>query len=164
VNRLVNAVAGRACDDSRMSPPDRPRSLLRAVLALALPGLAACAPSPSVDADVAAMQDSMVEAMRARAQGAEVEGVGVVLRVLPDDTEGSPHQRFLLRLADGGTVLVAHNVALAPRLDGLSAGDSVGFRGEYAWNPKGGTVHWTHHDPRGTHPGGWLRWRGRTYR
>ena len=135
------------------------------VLLLALP--VACKPATGiadpVPAAPAAAHDSVLDAVRLQARDVEVAGRGRVVRLLPDDRHGSPHQRFLLRLEDGGTLLVAHNLDLAPRLDGLAEGDSVAFRGEYVWNPKGGTLHWTHDDPRGTHPDGWLRWRGRTY-
>ncbi len=91
-----------------------------------------------------------------------VEGSGVVDRTLPDDQDGSRHQRFILRLADGTTILVAHNIDLADRVP-LHEGDQISFKGEYEWNEKGGVVHWTHHDPRGSRAGGWLRHRGKTY-
>lgn len=85
-----------------------------------------------------------------------VEGEGTVVKVLPDDRQGSPHQRFILLLPDERTVLVAHNIELASRLQGLSAGDTVAFRGEFQPNDRGGVIHWTHHDPQGRHAGGWL--------
>ncbi|HBT96278.1 MAG TPA: hypothetical protein DEB25_00800 [Desulfobulbaceae bacterium] len=92
-----------------------------------------------------------------------VYGQGEVVKVLPDDTKGARHQRFLLRVAPGLTVLVAHNSDLAPRIDGLAAGDRLSFCGEYIWNAKGGVLHWTHHDPAGGRPGGWLRFNGKLY-
>lgn len=98
-----------------------------------------------------------------RKSDVQVRGEGHVLRVLRDDLQGSRHQKFILRLADGQTVLVSHNIDLAPRVAGLSAGDRVEFFGEYEWNDKGGVIHWTHHDPAGRHVGGWLRHRGVTY-
>jgi hypothetical protein len=93
----------------------------------------------------------------------QVRGTGQVSRILSDDYDGSRHQRFILRMDSGQTVLVAHNIDLAPRIDSLRTGDSVEFYGEYEWNSKGGVVHWTHHDPRGAHAGGWLKHDGRTY-
>ena len=93
----------------------------------------------------------------------QVGGTGTVIRTLSDDTEGSQHQRFILKLASGQTLLIAHNIDLAPRISSLREGDSVEFYGEYEWNSKGGVLHWTHHDPRGSHVNGWLKHNGSTY-
>lgn len=93
----------------------------------------------------------------------QIEGQGTVIRMLADDTNGSRHQRFIVRLESGHTLLVSHNIDLAPRVDALRTGDTVAFYGEYEWNPKGGVIHWTHHDPQRRHPAGWIRHGGRTY-
>lgn len=92
------------------------------------------------------------------------EGRAQVVRVLKDDTEGDQHQRFIVQVAPGHTVLVSHNIDLAPRVNGLAPGDWVSFRGEYVWNNKGGVIHWTHHDPRGRYEGGWIEYKGKKYR
>lgn len=86
----------------------------------------------------------------------QIGGSGKVVKILPDDLKGRRHQRFILKLATGQTLLVAHNIDLAPHINSLSIGDKVEFYGEYEWNPKGGVIHWTHHDPRGRHEDGWL--------
>ncbi len=86
-----------------------------------------------------------------------------VSRVLPDDLDGSRHQRFILTLGDGHTILVAHNIDLAPRIQGLKAGDIITVSGEYIWNEKGGMLHWTHHDPKGKRTGGWIEYQGQVY-
>jgi hypothetical protein len=93
----------------------------------------------------------------------QVEAEGRVSKVLADDNDGSRHQRFIVRLDSGQTVLIAHNIDLAPRIEGLREGDAVSFYGEYEWNNKGGVIHWTHRDPRGEHPAGWIRHTGKTY-
>lgn len=95
--------------------------------------------------------------------GEQARGAGTVIRILSDDNDGSRHQRFILRLPDGRTLLIAHNIDLAPRINGIREGDTVEFYGEYASNSKGGVIHWTHHDPQGRHPGGWLQHKGRRY-
>ena len=95
--------------------------------------------------------------------GSQVRGSGVVTRTLADDNEGSRHQRFILQLGSGRTVLVAHNIDLAPRVNTLSPGDSVSFNGVYEPNNRGGVIHWTHRDPQGQHIDGWLVHRGKRY-
>ncbi len=92
-----------------------------------------------------------------------VESSGRVQRVLADDNEGSRHQRFLLELASGHTILIAHNIDVAPRVP-LETGDEIRFRGEFEWSDRGGVVHWTHRDTRGRKKGGWLELAGKTYR
>jgi len=99
-----------------------------------------------------------------RRSGTQVQGAGTVVRVLSDDNDGSRHQRFILQIASGESLLVAHNIDLAPRVAGLNVGDTVSFYGEYEWNDRGGVIHWTHDDPRGTHADGWVEHDGRRYR
>lgn len=93
----------------------------------------------------------------------QVQGRGVVVRLLPDDNKGSRHQKFILKLPSGQTILVAHNIDLAPKITHLSLGDIIAFNGVYVWNEKGGVVHWTHHAPAGRHQSGWLKAAGRVY-
>lgn len=86
----------------------------------------------------------------------QVKGSGTVIKILADDLEGDRHQRFILKLASGQTLLMAHNIDLAPKILNLSVNDSISFFGEYKWNDKGGVIHWTHNDPAGIHKNGWL--------
>ena len=88
---------------------------------------------------------------------------GVVSRILSDDNDGSRHQRFIITLGTGHTVLIAHNIDVAPRIGGLREGDQISFSGMYEWNEKGGVVHWTHHDPSGRYNGGYLLHNGAYY-
>lgn len=98
-----------------------------------------------------------------RRSDVQIEGSGRVTRVLPDDSDGSRHQRFILELASGQTLLVAHNIDLANRVASIRAGDRVEFKGEYEWNARGGVVHWTHRDPQRSHVDGWIKHNGHTY-
>ena len=119
-------------------------------------------PAPTVSAPEAPAP-SRTGTTGALVDGRQVEGAGTVVRVLSDDNEGSRHQRFILEIDGGRTLLIAHNIDLAPRIDSIREGDTVSFYGEFQSNPQGGVIHWTHHDPQGRHPGGWLRHKGRTY-
>jgi Protein of unknown function (DUF3465) len=151
----------------------RRRTRLRGplLLAAALAGVIAlvgCGGATGGDAAPGAPTESgdaaLAQAFASGAHDLEVEGDGVVARLLADDDEGARHQRFILRLGTGQTLLVAHNIDVAPRVQDLRLGDTVAFKGVYEWSEEGGTVHWTHADPDGEHVGGWLRHGGRTYR
>ena len=98
-----------------------------------------------------------------RQSNVQVQSVGRVKAVLADDNEGSRHQKFILGLENGLTVLVAHNIDLAPRIKNIQKGDTVEFYGEYEYTEKGGVIHWTHHDPQNRHIGGWLKHEGEIY-
>ena len=154
-----------------------PRNMLFLIGALALAGATVqwLQHEPTLDAPESAVQqsssaqrehragDAVDRAFAARSSNVQDEGEGVVSKILKDDNDGSRHQRFILKLPSGLTLLVAHNIDLAPRLDGLREGDTVRFYGEYEWNTKGGVLHWTHHDPSARHVGGWLEYQGRRY-
>jgi hypothetical protein len=130
------------------------------------PALDQSSPRAARDASVALAprdEQALEHAFVNRLSDQQVAGEGTVVKLLADDDHGSRHQRFILRLASGRTLLISHNIDLAPRIDSLRVGDAVAFYGEYEWNAKGGVVHWTHHDPRGQHAAGWLKHAGRIY-
>ncbi len=91
-----------------------------------------------------------------------VEIEGRVIRVLHDDTIGSRHQRFIVRIDDGSTRLVTHNIDVAQRVP-LEEGDKVRIRGALVDNPQGGILHRTHLDPQGDDPDGWIEHHKRRY-
>jgi hypothetical protein len=107
--------------------------------------------------------NALQNAIENKQSNVQVGGSGEVIKILADDLKGSRHQRFILKIASGNTLLVAHNIDLAPRIDGLTVGDTVEFFGVYEVNNKGGVIHWTHHDPRGQHQSGWLKHNRSTY-
>lgn len=136
------------------------------VLALLTFSILGCRPQPerAQGGTLSESDEVLHHAFQQQTSDFQVEGRGVVNRVLPDDNDGSRHQRFILELGSGQTLLVSHNIDLARRIPDLRKGDEVMFLGEYEWNPQGGVIHWTHDDPRGGHPGGWLKHKGKTYR
>ena len=144
---IANCFLFAACKASCLSPA--PTTENRAAPA----GRAAATPE----------DDAIGRAFAKRAGGVQVGGEGTVTRLLSDDMSGSRHQRFIVRLGSGRTVLVAHNIDIAPRIEGLKVGDPVRFNGEYEWNEEGGVIHWTHRDPQNRHVAGWVEHKGRTF-
>jgi len=157
---------------SRRNPtmlPKTPRNIVAALVLLGI-GLAGGfyagqQQAPATGAEVASDVggDAVLQAFASRRSDEWLEAGGVVTRTLVDDNDGDRHQRFIVEVAPGHTILVAHNIDLAPRVP-LKAGDRVVMRGEYEWTQKGGVLHWTHHDPGGRRAGGWIRHAGKTYR
>ena len=105
------------------------------------------------------------EVVAAQSTGAIKEEVTVeapVVRLLEEDDQGTPHQKFLIALSNGTTVLIAHNIRQAPKVP-LRVGDIVTIHGEYIWNRKGGLIHWTHISDTPKHESGWIDLNGVRY-
>jgi hypothetical protein len=62
----------------------------------------------------------------------------------------------------GLTVRVEDNVDLTGPIP-VQAGDDAEVRGEYIYDPRGGLIHYTHRDPRGNRPGGYVKLANRMY-
>lgn len=118
--------------------------------------------TPTTSTGVQHAENSVEQLFRDRISDVMVTLTGPVDRILPDDNEGSRHQRFIVRTPSGRTVLIAHNIDLAQRVP-LEIGDTITIRGEYEWSDRGGTMHWTHHDPKQSREGGWIEHRGVRY-
>jgi hypothetical protein len=134
-------------------------------LVLCLTAFCACTSAPDINTEGAVSQSDqrLARAFDRHESDLQVEGTGTVNRILSDDNDGDRHQRFIVELKTGQTILIAHNIDLAPRIIPLEVGDEIAFFGEYEWNEKGGTIHWTHRDPNGHHTAGWIKHEGRVY-
>ena len=115
------------------------------------------------NSELSTSDSALEKAFKNKQSNIQVEGSGKVIKILPDDTQGSRHQKFIIKLNSGQTLLIAHNIDIAPRVNGLNLGDYIKFYGEYEWNSKGGVVHWTHHDPSDRHESGWISHGGKMY-
>jgi|GEM_PF-173941 len=115
---------------------------------------------------IACRNSVIMQAFDKKQSEVQVKGCGKVVAILADDNEGSRHQRFIVELEGvqpKHTVLIAHNIDLAPKVDGLKKADDVIFYGQYEYNQQGGVVHWTHHDPAARHQNGWIEYKGHRF-
>ncbi|HEY8320300.1 MAG TPA: DUF3465 domain-containing protein [Candidatus Baltobacteraceae bacterium] len=77
-------------------------------------------------------------------------------------TSRSEHEAFDVQTPCGPAEIV-DNVDIAPPVP-VRPGDRIDVRGEMVHDRgKPPIVHWTHHDPQGTHEDGFIRLRGRAY-
>ena len=76
---------------------------------------------------------------------------------------GCTEMRFIMEEPSGRTLLVAHNIDIAPRVERLFEGGKIRVFGEYEPNDLGGIIHWTHHDPEQRIEGGWIEFRRKRY-
>jgi Protein of unknown function (DUF3465) len=120
-------------------------------------------PLASADREIVDADQQLADAYQNHRSDIQVQVTAIVSKLLADDNRGSRHQRFIVRLNSGQTLLVAHNIDLAPHINDLSEGDSVELYGEYEWSNKGGVMHWTHRDPSGRHVDGWIKHAGQVY-
>jgi len=146
-----------------MSKKSRQKQRIWLIIAFIIIGYAASKYSPeqpNINANAASTIEHVIQQHQSDVQ---LEVTGKVIKLLRDDLDGSRHQRFLVKITAGHTLLIAHNIDLAPRIDLLKTGDNVTIYGEYEWNEKGGVIHWTHHDPAKRHSDGWIKHQGKIY-
>lgn len=146
-----------------MSLPPRQKQRIWLIIGFLALGYAASKYDPESSSASLTESTQFEQIFQQQQSNVQLEVSATVKKLLPDDTNGRRHQRFIIQLADGHTILVAHNIDLAPRIDDLKQGDQVIVFGEYEWNDKGGVLHWTHHDPAQKHPTGWIRHHGKQY-
>lgn len=124
-------------------------------------------PKVHVDTKPSSLQtqddEKIQQAFQEQRSNIQVQSCGLIKAILRDDNNGSRHQKIILELSTGQTVLVAHNIDLAPRIENLKQDEIVEFNGEYEYSPQGGVIHWTHHDPQNKHVHGWLKYKGQIY-
>jgi len=130
--------------------------------ALAWLVLAGCAPGAGGDPNGA-----VYDAWRAQRSNVEVTAAGSVAGILGLRRGPSGlHEGFLLHLSGaaghGLTVRVEDNVDITGEIP-LAQGAQVEVRGEYVYDSRGGLIHYTHHDPRGRHPAGYVRVGDKTF-
>lgn len=142
---------------------------MREARLLAVMALCACSSvtQPAASNAPARASADVCNAYRAQASKVEVTASGTVVKVLGVRTGPSgPHEGFLVATDPAGgcrlTLRVEHNLDIAARIP-LQRGEAVELRGEYIYDPRGGILHWTHRDPRGRHPSGYVRANGEVY-
>jgi hypothetical protein len=132
----------------------------RGALAILLSSLclAGCGASPQPN-DAAIVND-----FHNHQSSVEVTADATVVRLLADRTSSTgTHEQFIIKLSSGDlTIEVEHNISIGTRAP-VKEGDHVIVHGEYIWNSQGGLIHFTHHDPQGTHEGGYIQAGGTTY-
>lgn len=116
--------------------------------------LAACAPGPV----------TVRQAMASCARGAnavEVTASGTVGKLLGNyRSRTGVHEGFVVN-SSGFQLHVENNTTITGPIP-LTIGEPVSLQGQYECND--GVIHWTHHDPRFRHVGGFITAGGKTYR
>ena len=79
----------------------------------------------------------------------------VVTAILPDDTQGLPHQKWEAQLSDGSVVMIVYNSDMGDRVP-VQVGEHFSVGGQFIWTSGGGLVHWVHADPKKKRPDGYV--------
>jgi len=128
--------------------------MVRKLFPLLLIALTNCAGGPQT------IEQAMATCARG-ASSAEVVASGTVAKLLGTHTSATgEHEGFAMRYK-AMTVRVEDNVRITGPIP-LTKGEAISLQGVYECND--GVIHWTHHDPRGRHMGGYIQAGGKTYR
>jgi len=105
----------------------------------------------------------LVEAYRARKNVYYLEaGDLIVSKLLPDDTNGLPHQKWEAKMSNGDNVSIVYNSDMGTKVP-VKIGDHFSVGGQFIWTGHGGLVHWVHDDPKKVRPDGYVYLNGVVY-
>ena len=107
---------------------------------------------------------NLVQAVESNRRTSYVTGAGMkVVELMPDDTSGSPHQKFRVQLSNGRTIMIISNLDMCVHIP-VQVGDAVGAGGEFIPTGKNsGLLHWVHSDPKKQRPDGYVELNGHVY-
>ncbi len=96
-----------------------------------------------------------VEALGVPPQSAFKTFEVVVVKILPEDTQGLTHQNFVVKTVKGEVYEVNNSTTHGTEVEGLDVGDELTIRGTVYTGKKQG-IHWTHMADK---PGdaGWIK-------
>lgn len=104
----------------------------------------------------------IIQAQSQQARKVELTVTAPIKKMLREEDYREPHQRFLLILSNGTTVLVANDLQYGTYAP-VQAGNVVRIHGEYIWNERGGVLHWTHKSDEPRHESGYIDFNGMRY-
>ncbi len=121
------------------------------------------APGSRVETTNASNDSALVNAVNSKRNVDFLEASGVtVIELLADDTQGLPHEKFIVRLSNGATVLCVFNLDMGQRIP-LKVGDIVDLGGQFKWTNVGALMHWLHADTQNRRPDGYVDLNGKRY-
>jgi hypothetical protein len=98
----------------------------------------------------------LIAAVQSKQNQFYVEGGNlVVTNILPDDTQGLPHQKWEAQLSDGSIITVVYNSNMGERIP-VEEGMTFSVGGQFIWTTDGGLIHWVHADPKKKRPDGFV--------
>lgn len=122
------------------------------------------APVASAPGAVATEDAALVQAVTSHKGVSFIKAGGLVVsELLKDDTSGSPHQKFNVRLSNGRIIMIVSNLDMCEKIP-VQVGDVVSAGGQFIPTGKsGGLLHWTHKDPRQHRPDGFIEFKGHVF-
>jgi hypothetical protein len=121
------------------------RLTLAVLTATVTASLTACGTSSAGLTSARVIAPSQSQVMGVPPQSAFTTLQGTVVKVLPEDNHGLPHQNFVIKDTKGRTMAVNNDTKFGSKVKGLVVGMTLTIRGVEYHDAKADGIHWTHH-------------------